>query len=171
MSARISSIWSIIWRAWKRSASPGGVSSTPRAVRWRSVTPNWSSSWAMRRLAAASAMWLAAAAFVMLRDSATRMKRASEVRSGRMSGEEAAGRDGAAMVARPRKRLVLERARDRLGAERPPEEAARAQPGEGVGAILGARAHDGEAIRHRRPEARPPRERRGIEAGGEAGHH
>ena len=88
-----------------------------------------------------------------------------------MSGEEAAGRDGAAMVARPRKRLVLEGARDRLGAERPPEEAARAQAREGVGTVLGARAHDGEAVRHRRPEARPAGERRGIEAGREAGHH
>ena len=38
----------------------------------------------MRRLNAASAMWLACAAFVMLFSSATRMKRASEEMLGRI---------------------------------------------------------------------------------------
>ena len=32
-SARIVSTWDMSWRAWKRSALPAGVSSTPRAVR------------------------------------------------------------------------------------------------------------------------------------------
>src|SRR3954464_9828696 len=92
--------------------------------------PNWSSSCATRRLAAASAMWPACAALVMLRVCAMRTKSASEARSGRMARilrEEAARRDGAGVVTAERQRLARELRGKQLRPERAPEQPAGAQ--------------------------------------------
>src|SRR5688572_19843120 len=145
-------------RARKSIAWPAGVSSTPRAVRLRSFTPNWSSSCAIRRLAAARAMWLAAAALVMLRVSAIRTKSARAPRSGRIAalcrplGAEAPRRDGRRERCRERKRLRRELTGEELGAQGSPQQAAGAEAGRDERAGRIGRAVDRQAVRDRGAE-------------------
>src|SRR6185312_14121568 len=124
----------------------------------------WSSSCWMRRLAAASAMWLARAAFVMLCISAMRTKSARDPRSGRlaMSGDEPARRDRAGEIARQRQGLALELAGEQLRTQRRPEQAARSEPGRRVDAVRRGRPEDRQAVGNRGTKARPSQETRGI---------
>src|SRR6188768_2224227 len=145
----------------------------------------------MRRLAAARAICEAFAARVMLRVSAIRTNRASEVRLGRIAyspstgdrplvphggskwsvpglGKEAAGGDGAAEVARQRQGIAGEQGGDELGAERRPQQPSRAEAGRGVNAGERGLAEDRQAVGDGRAEAGPAREGGRVHAGGES---
>src|SRR6185503_12939963 len=128
----------------------------------------------MRRLAAASAMWPALAALVMLRVSAMRMKSASEARSGRMAPilrEKAPRRDRARVIAPQGQRLVRELAGEQLRADRAPQQAPRAQAGGDMDPVRGGGPEDRQAVGHGGAKAGPPGKRRGVQPRREAGQH